>query len=271
MTTHHIGRRQALRAGLAAAVVTGTGAGGVLVTGAGTAHAAERQDPGIPGRHGGQLPSVPGMLGDRWANEFWYVFDDVTLYHRSKELDDAYAAMRTYAGGLEVPVIDAWFTRYRQPGYPGTFRDWAAPVAEPLRVMSRAQLGVFDQFYRRRDPRLVRAFAEFGQGTLYDPRRAADDNAVHTMNRFSGYHAWHVYARAMALLGIDQHRWLEIGPLIGFAWALQSIAQPSAAHPNPPLPARTVAQQAVYWLPRGLARQDADFLTAPYPKTPGQG
>ncbi|MFD9796357.1 hypothetical protein ACFWXK_35995 [Streptomyces sp. NPDC059070] len=272
MSMHRIGRRQALRAGLAAAVVTGTGAGGAVLAGAGTAGAAERAAPAAPrsrvGRPGTQLPPVPGMLGDRLANEFWYVFDDTTLFHRSQELDDAYTAIRTYAGGLEAQVIDAWRTRYQEPGYPGNFRDWMAPLAEPLRLISRTQLGVFDQFYHRRDPRLVVAFAEFGQGTLYDPRRVADGNGVHTMNRFTGYHAWHVYARGTALLGIDRRRWYELAPLIGFAWGLQSLAQPSAENPNRPLPRRTVAQQAAYWLPRGLERQDEDFQSTPYPRAP---
>ncbi|GAA0596390.1 hypothetical protein [Streptomyces crystallinus] len=254
---HHIGRRQTLRAALAAGLVAGVGTAGT-----GVARAA---GPGTGGP-GGQLPPVPGMLGDRLANEFWYVFDDVTLFSRAQELDDAYTAIRTYAGGLERPIIEAWADRYGQPGYPGTFRDWMAPITEQLRLVSQVQLGVVDRFYRRHDPRLVTAFAGFGQGTLYDPRRPVDALLVHTMNGEAGYHAWHVYARAMALLGIDRRRWEEIGPLVGFAWALQSIAKPSTHLPNPPLPPRTVLRQAAYWLPRSLERQDADFLSYPYPQ-----
>ncbi|OAR26365.1 hypothetical protein A8W25_13160 [Streptomyces sp. ERV7] len=260
MAIDRIGRRQTLRAALAASVVAGVGAGGI-----GSARAAGREA-AEPGGYGGQLPPVPGMLGDRLANEFWYVFDDVTLFHRSPELDDAYTAIRTYAGGLEAPVIAAWSSRYGRPGYPGTFRDWMAPVAEQLRLISKVQLGVVDRFYRRHDPRLVTAFAGFGQGTLYDPRRPDEALTVHTMNGEAGYHAWHVYARAMALLGIDRWRWEEIGPLVGFAWALQSIAKPSTRSPNAPLPPRTVARQAAYWLPRSMERQDADFLSYPYPR-----
>ncbi|WP_371656173.1 MULTISPECIES: hypothetical protein [unclassified Streptomyces] len=259
MAIQRIGRRQTLRAALAATVVAGAGIGGI-----GGAHAAGR-DTGGRGGHGGHLPPVPGMRGDRLANEFWYVLDDTTLFHRSQELDDAYTAIRTYAGGLEAPVIAAWSTRYHQPGYPGTFRDWVAPIAEQLRLLSKVQLDVVDRFYRRRDPRLVTAFAGFGQGTLYDPRRPEPALSVHTMNGEAGYHAWHVYARAMALLGIDRRRWEEIGPLVGFAWALQSIAKPSTQSPNPPLPPRTVVEQAAYWLPRGIERQDADFQSYPYP------
>ncbi|WP_406340884.1 hypothetical protein [Streptomyces sp. NBC_00648] len=130
MAIQRIGRRQTLRAALAATVVAGAGIGGV-----GGAHAAGR-DTGDRGGHGGHLPPVPGMRGDRLANEFWYVLDDTTLFHRSQELDDAYTAIRTYAGGLEAPVIAAWSTRYHQPGYPGTFRDWVAPIAEQLRLLS---------------------------------------------------------------------------------------------------------------------------------------
>ena len=52
----------------------------------GTAHGATDRKPR-------GLPPVPGMLGDRRANELWYQLDEISLYHPSQEVQDAYAVL----------------------------------------------------------------------------------------------------------------------------------------------------------------------------------
>lgn len=46
-----------------------------------------------------KLPDVPGMSGDRWANEFWYQFNQETGFEPSPRLLDAYQAIGDHVGG----------------------------------------------------------------------------------------------------------------------------------------------------------------------------
>jgi hypothetical protein len=244
-------RRSLLKAGAAAA--TGVA---LAVAGAPTAFA----DPG--------LPPVPGMLGDRRANELWYQLDEIALYHPAQEVTDAYTALgKFFQQNAPEGLYRKWLALSQEPGYPGTYAEFVKPVEQPLRTLSKLQLDNFDRFYRGDEPGLVSAFAFFGQGVLFDPRRADVESEVHTMdgNPPSSYHFWHVIQRAQLLLGIDRHRWARIGPMTGFAWALQSIAKPDHRHVNPPLPREQVQHEARYWLRRTPAELDLDFRSSPYP------
>jgi hypothetical protein len=80
-----------------------------------------------------------------------------------------------------------------------------------------------------------------------------------------GYHFWHSVLLAQMFLGIHRHRWARIHPMIGFGWALQSIAKPDHRHVNPALPREQVRALARYWLPRSPAELDRDFQSAPHP------
>ncbi|MFJ3895055.1 hypothetical protein [Streptomyces sp. NPDC090083] len=258
-----LGRRQLLRASLGA-----TALAGLAMAGAAPARAAAGADV----RRTQELPPVPGMLGDRRANEVWYQLDEVALYHASPELIAAYKAVGQQVGGnIEGGMRGLWQQMSKSPDYPGNYRDFLAPVKEPLQVISDIQLGVFDSLYRPCDPQLVGAFASFGQGVLYDPRRESVHSPVHTMDSLPtvpppGYHTWFAYMRAMMLLDIDRRRWTAFAPLMAYAWALQSVAKPSTQTPSSPLPRETVVRFAASWLPRGPRRLDADFQSYPYPR-----
>jgi hypothetical protein len=262
-----LGRRDLLRTGLGAAGAAGLWAAGLGAPG--PAHAAHAGGRGRPG-----LEPVPGMSGDRRANELWYQFDEITFYYPSDELIDAYIAVlghiRATDGDLFPLYRDHWSVHVAAPEYPHNYREFMRPLTAPLRVLSRIQLDIVDTYYRPGDPRLIRAFADFGQGVLYDPRRLPVSRPVHTMNTTNGnppggYHNWHVFMQAMILLGVDVPRWRSLAPLNALAWALQSIARPSETQLNPPLPARTVAAAAAYWLSRSPRQLDRAFRSFPYP------
>lgn len=242
-------RRNLLRLGAGAVAVAGT----VFVTG--TAEA-------------GGLPPVPGMLGDRRANELWYRLDEIALYHPAQDVSDAYAALFGYVGqNAPEGIYEKWLALSQDPAYPGNYAEFVKPVEQPLRVLSTLQLENFDRFYRGDEDGLARAFADFGQGVLFDPRRAPVESEVHTMNGdpAPGYHFWHSILRAQMLLDIDRRRWARLDPLLGFAWALQSIAKPDHRHVNPGLPREQVRALARHWLPRSPAQLDRDFRSFPYP------
>lgn len=256
--TDDLDRRQLLRTSLGIAVAGG-------LTAAGLARAAPAA---ATTRGGPDYPDVPGMLGDREANEFWYQFDEVAGYNPSQEVIDAYRSIGAYIGGNLFGRFPAlWLQHVAQPDYPRNFAAFVAPIAAELSVLSRAQLGAIDLFYRRHDPGLIDAFAWFGQGVLFDPRRAEAGAPVHTMdgNPPQAYHVWWVCLRAMTLAGVDVARWRELGPKVAFAWAVQSVAKPDILTVNPPLPPRDVRRLRASWLPRSLRQLDIDFQSAPYP------
>ncbi|MGW3994601.1 hypothetical protein [Amycolatopsis sp. NPDC004772] len=214
------------------------------------------------------LPPVPGMLGDRRANELWYQLDEIALYHPSQAVTDAYTALSEHLlAHAPEGLYEKWRELSREPAYPKNYAEFAKPVEAALRTLSTLQLDNFDRFYRGDEAGLVKAFADFGQGVLYDPRRAPEESEVHTMNGNppGSYHFWHAVLRAQTVLGIDRHRWVRIDPMIGFAWALQSIAKPDHRHVNPGLPREQVRALARHWLPRSPAQLDRDFQASPYP------
>ncbi|MFG3008195.1 hypothetical protein [Streptomyces calvus] len=254
--SHHVDRRQVLRVSLGAAAAAAAGT------------VAAR--PAVAAGHHDELPEVPGMSGDRRANEFWYQLDEATLYNSGQEVKDAYAAIRAHVGNIERGMREKWLELVAQPGYPHTYAEFLAPVKQPLEVLSRTQLGVMDRYYGRRHPHLVKAFGWFGEGVLYDPRGHAPF-LVHTMNATPdfpppGYHTWYAYLRGMMLLDIDRRRWQRIAPALAFAWAVQSTAKPAQDRINPPLPARTVRRLATTWLVKDTDRLDQDFRSFPYPQ-----
>jgi hypothetical protein len=210
------------------------------------------------------------MLGDRRANEMWYQLDQKTLYAPVPGIVPAYLQINSYAaakGGVDVGPLVVWLETYNAPGYPETFRNWSMPIQAPLAFISNVLITNFDQFYCRNSLELIPAFAWFAEGVLYDPRRIATGDPVHTMEDDPPlpYPIWYAYARAMMVTGSSPERWQQIVRLIGFACALQTIAKPVQTHVNPPQPPRVVWETAARMLPLGLDELDAYFAAFPYP------
>ncbi|MGB3442134.1 MAG: hypothetical protein WBA97_25585 [Actinophytocola sp.] len=255
--SNEMDRRGLLRVSAGAAVLAAAGMAGLAGTSA--AETAGR---------GTELPPVPGMLGDRLANELWYQLDEATLYTNDPELNDAYLAMMAHLGGdLENSMLAAWNSMVTSPDYPRNYAHFMAPVRGALQKLSDVQAMVFDTYYPRRDIQLAEAYGMFGQGVLFDPRRAVVKQEVHTMggNPPHGYHVWFAYLRAMMVLGIDQARWRDMGPYVAYGWAAQSIAKPDQRAVNPPLPAATMRRLRRTWLCRSIRQLDRDFQSFPYP------
>jgi hypothetical protein len=80
-----------------------------------------------------------------------------------------------------------------------------------------------------------------------------------------GYHVWHAFNRAFALLGIDRRYWNRFDPLVAFGWAVQSTAKPVQSTHNPPLPDAVVRGLARKWLRLPPGEIDEAFMSVPYP------
>lgn len=214
-----------------------------------------------------ELPDVPGMSGDRRANEFWYQFNQETGFEPSPRLLDAYQAIEAHVGGDTTGGLRGqWLSLSKQPEYPRNYISLVAPLAKPLVVVSEAQLSVIDRFYPRFGDQIIAAFADFGQGVLYDPRRADKGSEVHMMDELVGYHTWHAYQRAMMFLDINRHRWEQLAPVTAFAWAVQSVAMPKMREINQPLDRPLLNRLARNWLTRDLRQLDAAYQSVPSPE-----
>ncbi|MFE7136080.1 hypothetical protein ACFVIM_35070 [Streptomyces sp. NPDC057638] len=224
----------------------------------GVAHASTRS------RHHPPLPDVPGMHGDRLANEFWYQLDEATYYHPSQELKDAYGQVGRLFGlpSFEAGMFFHWLETSAAPGYPETFIAPLRSIRDAMEFISRLQIDLFDTYYGRDRGGIFTSMSTLAQGVLFDPRRAASESEVHTMNGHPplAYHVWHAFQYANVLMDIDPRFWRSMIPLNGFAWGLQLIAKPKPRMVNPPVPARTVARVAATWLPRGIREVDAELL-----------
>ncbi|MEY9875803.1 hypothetical protein ABH931_005309 [Streptacidiphilus sp. MAP12-33] len=219
------------------------------------------------------LPPVPGMRGDRRANELWYQFDQVSYFAPSAEMKAAVGAIVAPFGGFSK-LYDG-YEACRQGGYPQSFLELIEPNRAAFEFVSQAQRQVFDTYYRHDLDGLTFAFQEFGQGTLFDPRRPVG-NKVHMMNYTPpqpthDYHAWQPVFAGFALLDIDRHYWRRVHPLVGIAWELQSIAWPAIDSPdNPHLPRHLVDHITDKWLRRDQDEIDAMFDVFPYPADMGK-
>lgn len=246
-------------------------AGLPVAMGLGTMSTAQAATASLPSS-ARDLPHVPGMRGDRWANEFWYQFDEETSLAPSRRLRDAYKAIGSYVGGdIRSGLRDRWLSLSRLPEYPQNFISFVTPLAGPLEVVSSVQLQVIDRFYPCKGDGIVAAFASFGEGVLYDPRRAAIHHEVHTMDDLADYQTWHAYQRAMMFLGISRRRWEELAPVTAFAWAVQSLAMPEQRVVNPPLPAWLLNRLACTWLHRDQHELDEAFQSLPCPIVAASG
>lgn len=264
-------RRQFLATVVAAATATGLGvaAGGTAAHGSpphgaphGPHHDAERP-------RGPKLPPVPGMHGDRTANELWYEYERIFYYEASQEILDAYQAIGEPIGG-RVENLFQLYRLSRQSGtYPDSFFSRVEPARDAYALLSRLQLETLDRFYRN-DRQLTMAFLYMGEGSLYDPRMP-EGFKVHMMNvgpngePATGWHIWHATNRAMTMLGIDVDRWSTIDWMVGIGWEAHAIAQPATDAINPPLP-RRVAQRVIRnWWRRSPEEMDDAFDSFPDP------
>ena len=133
-----VSRRNALRAGMGAAAITG-----LLAAGAGSGIAMPHPEKNT----GETFPDVPGMSGDRRANELWYRFNQETLYDQSAEIKEAYAEINGHFGGnLPLTLRETWSTMYLELDYPDNYAAFMSPAQRALRTLSRIQLGVFDAY-----------------------------------------------------------------------------------------------------------------------------
>jgi hypothetical protein len=250
-----LSRRRVLKSGLTATAVVGAG---MLWT---------------PVARASDFPDVPGMRGDRRANELWYDYEQTFSYAPPPEVVAAYQAMDAAAQGSPLSLLDLYIQTREHGTYPADYLARVSRARDAFAVLSRLQLALFDRYYPHNENALARAFVHMGNGVLYDPRMP-HPNEIHmmTMDNTSAdgrtttsWHFWHAVIRAMTLQEIDPARWNRLDRLVGLGWEVQSTVQPAADKVNPPIANATAARLIHRWLCRTPAEMDRAFQSFPYP------
>jgi hypothetical protein len=128
-----------------------------------------------------------------------------------------------------------WFRSRRNNEYPEEFLNRIDhPMRDSIVNLARLQFGKIDDYLHGSDDpsgTLRQAFIEFGQGTLYDPRRQPGKR-VHKMEGdppaiLIGYYRWHIFLRALSLISQNANpRLPELDQYVGLSWAVASEMQP---------------------------------------------
>lgn len=216
-----------------------------------------------------RLPHVPGMRGDRLANELWYTYEHAFYYEPTQEIQDAYQAVGEAFGSTAEQLYQVFMLTRKYGTYPQQFMTRVEPARAAYEVLSRAQLEILDR-YCRDDLKLLQAFYLLGEGTLYDPRMP-EGYKVHMMNTGPdgappmNWHTWHAFNRAMTMLGIAPDRWNRIDQLTGLGWAVQTANKPLPDSYNRPLDRRVALSLIREWGRRTPDDMDVAFDSFPYP------
>jgi hypothetical protein len=203
------------------------------------------------------------------VNEFWFALDDRFLFHVPDHIQAVYDS-------LPPDTFLQLRRTHRAAGtYPQGFVEAVTPMRDPLELLSREQLAIFDRHLGPDPDVLPRAFEEFGQGIHFDPRRPPTKR-VHMMDIAGpasppiGYHVWHAIIQAQARLGIEPERWTAIDRCVGLGWAVQSEARPvQGPQANPPMAADRLQVLRDRWMARTPDEVDAAFDSSPFPADVG--
>jgi len=185
--------------------------------------------------------------------DFWYDFDNQTLFQRTPAMSDALNRAYFQHGLTFDSVADSLRTSFARPDHPATFVARLQPAAQGVRALAALQLGIVDGHLKGEDA-IREAFEDFGQGVLFDNRPPRPTGRrIHMMDgtpdTWIGYQRWHGFMRAAQLLGGDAGRWLHLNRCMALAWAIQTEADPPVDVPtNPGLPAARLAELRAAWM-----------------------
>jgi hypothetical protein len=200
------------------------------------------------------------------GRDFWYDFDNQTLWRRTAEIDQAIGEAYGPLGGLDG-LVDLFRFSYSQASHPAPLVDRISPNRNGFLRLADAQVTILRSHFVDDVEAIRDAFIDFGQGVLYDDRDPRPlGRHVHMMDGspedWVGYHRWHAFGRSAMLLGGDGGVWLQLCRFIALAWAIQSEAEPAVdSQTNPGLPAGRVTELADFWLAAPAQILDRAFVT----------
>lgn len=198
------------------------------------------------------------------GRDFWFDFDNQTLWQRTRIISDAFQRGYFAQGWGLDSLPDFLRTSFADQNHPAPFVANVEPGKQGLLDLAAIQLQVIDR-HLRDDESIRRAFEDFGQGVLYDDRAPRPPGRlVHMMDgspdTWVGWQRWHGFIRAASLLGESPDRWLHVDRCMALAWAIQTEADPVNDNPaNPGLPVARLDVLRNAWMTLSFEQLDWAF------------
>ena len=198
------------------------------------------------------------------GRDFWFDFDNQTLFQRTPEISDALSrAYFRHGFSLDTPM-NALRVSFGGSDHPTVFREAIVAGKNGFIDLAKLQLEIMDA-HLSDDESIQNAFEDFGQGVLFDDRPTRPlGRRIHMMDgtpdTWVGYHRWHAFSRAAVLFGADA-RWLHVNRCIALAWAIQSEANPTVDDPaNPELEDSRIRELRESWMNLPAEKLDWAFV-----------
>jgi len=198
------------------------------------------------------------------GKEFWYQFDNQTLFQRTPEVNAAMVGAYFSHGLTFDSVYESLRTSLNGNDHPAEFKAVVEVGRAGFIELASIQNGIMEAHLEDENG-IQSAFEDFGQGVLFDDRSPRPTTRhIHMMDgtpdNWVGYHRWHAFARAAALLGAPADRWLLINRCIALAWAIQTEANPTVdAQNNPGLPNQRLEALREVWMKAPAEKLDWAF------------
>ena len=179
------------------------------------------------------------------AMDFWFAFDNYFMWKISPTVRQQLSDLTTGGEGF---MYSEMYTSIQDGTFPTAYLEAVRPKASVLNSIFQEQENILKQSFGNSEINQQRAFEDFGQGILFDVRRATPQYqfwAVHSMDaNYSaqqppiGYYTWYSFLRAYTLLnGITDGYWLSLGRHIALGAVIQEFMKPrditGGVHTNP--------------------------------------
>jgi hypothetical protein len=192
--------------------------------------------------------------------DFWYKFDNTFHFQIDPTVDQYYQELFYNFPEERFDHLNVrWLFHKRNQSYPDGLLSELSSLKPSIVGLANEQMKLINSSLHRNLDLIQKAFEDFGQGILYDDRRALklhkmDGQPPHPL---VGYFRWHTFIRIAGLFPEYDQLWPQIDQYVGLAWAIQSIAPIQEQDPNNPgLDDLTLDQLRKKWL--SMQPQDLD-------------
>jgi hypothetical protein len=194
--------------------------------------------------------------------DFWYEFDNTFHFQIDPTVDQYYQELfYNFPEGFDYLNVK-WLYHKRNHSYPDGLRNDLSSLKPSITGLANEQIKVINSGLHRNPELIQKAFEDFGQGILYDDRRALN---IHKMDGqpptpLIGYFRWHTFIQTVVLFDEFDQLWPQIDQYVGLAWAIQSIAPIQEQSPtNPGLDDINLSQLRTKWLSMQPQQLDDEF------------
>jgi hypothetical protein len=193
--------------------------------------------------------------------DFWYEFDNTFHFEIQPPVDQYYKKIFPDPEGYDHLIV-RWLYHRRNQTYPDGFKNELSFLKPEITGLANEQIKFFNSALHRNPDLIQKAFEDFGQGVLYDDRRALK---LHKMDGdppapLIGYFRWHTFICALVLFGEFDQLWPQIDQYVGLAWTIQSIAPIQEQDPNNRgLDDETLKKLRTKWLSMPSQQLDDEF------------